>query len=217
MFPHAPIAGAAALPRALLVEGSFVARDMLMRVLNGSLNSPVEVLAVPTPREAPPQPGPLSLALVDIDLDPDGACELLSSMPPAVWRLATTLYDDEDRLLPALDAGIHGYLLKQDRYEQQVESLQRIVQGRPGLTPAMARSLLDHLRGHEEFSEALAAALTSISRGLSLREAARAQDATVPELEALVASVYRMRHGSTSSTGPASPPARARPTGDSTA
>lgn len=192
-----------------------MARDMLMRVLNGSLHSAVEVLAVATPREAPPQPGPLSLALVDIDLDPDGACALLARMPPAVWRLATTLYDDEDRLLPALDSGIHGYLLKQDRYEQQVESLQRIVQGRPGLTPAMARSLLDHLRGHEGFSEALAAALTSISRGLSLREVARAQDATVPEIEALVASVYRMRSGSTMSTGPAGLPVGVRQTGHS--
>lgn len=178
--------------RALLVEGSGVARTMLTRVLHSALVQPVEVVAVATPQEAPHALGDLGMALVDIDLDDAGGRSLLERLPPTCWRLATTLYDEEERLMPALETGVHGYLLKQDRYERQVESLQRAVRGRPELSPAMARSVLERLRRSGQLDHRTEQTLASLGRGRSVRETARALQLSAEEVELAQARVFRL-------------------------
>ena len=63
--------------------------------------------------------------------------------------IVTTLYADDEQLLPAIQSGADGYLLKENRFEVLVEDLQKIVRGQLPLSPALARSLLHHCRSSE--------------------------------------------------------------------
>ncbi|MDB5999423.1 MAG: response regulator, partial [Rhizobacter sp.] len=85
--------------------------------------------------------------LVDLELPDGNGMELLAELAqyPAT-KIVTTLYSDDDHLFPALQCGADGYLLKEDRFEVLVEELQKIVQGKPPLSPAIARRLLTHFR-----------------------------------------------------------------------
>jgi DNA-binding NarL/FixJ family response regulator len=185
-------------PRALLVEGSAVARNILERVLKTAVLSDLHVLAVAVPQDVPDQLDDVGVALVDIDLDDEAALSLIRRLPRRCWRLATTLYDEEERLLPALGTGVHGYLLKQDRYERQVEVLQSVLRGRPELSPAMARAALESLRQKASRAQPLDAgleqALGHLGRGRSVKETARAMKITGDEVAGLVAHVYMLMH-----------------------
>lgn len=185
-------------PQALLVEGSAVARNILERVLKTVVLSDLRVLAVAVPQDVPAQLDHLEVALVDIDLDDEAALSLIRRLPRHCWRLATTLYDEEERLLPALSTGVHGYLLKQDRYERQVEALQSVLRGRPELSPAMARTVLENLRQKGPQAQPLDAdleqALGHLGRGRSVKETARAMKITSDEVAGLVARVYTLMH-----------------------
>lgn len=197
MNASAELTGAAPL-RVLIVEGSVVATEVLEQVLQASFTRPVAIDAMTSPADVPAQTEPWNLVLVDIDQYPEAACAVLRRTHPRAWRLATTLYDDEDRLLMALRSGVHGYLLKQDRVERQIEVLQRTVMGMPEITPAMARCLLQEARAAGDGTPEMNLALASLGRGASVRETARELGRTIPEIEALVAQVYR-------SVGQASP------------
>jgi DNA-binding NarL/FixJ family response regulator len=87
------------------------------------------------------------LALIDLGL-PDGTgidvvAALRRSQPRAV-AVVVTIFDDDDHLFPALQAGAFGYLLKEQPREALVAQLLRITQGEPPLSPSIARRLLGH-------------------------------------------------------------------------
>jgi DNA-binding NarL/FixJ family response regulator len=85
------------------------------------------------------------LALVDLSL-PDGSgaelIEHLAAVLPRCHRVVTTIFSDDVHLFPALRAGAHGYLLKDQPREQMAKALAGIVDGEPPLSPAIARRLL---------------------------------------------------------------------------
>jgi DNA-binding NarL/FixJ family response regulator len=56
--------------------------------------------------------------------------------------VVVTIYDDDDHLFPALQAGAFGYLLKEQPREALVAQLVRISQGEPPLSPPIARRVL---------------------------------------------------------------------------
>lgn len=178
--------------QALLVEGSAVARSILSRVLCTAVHRQIAVHGVTTPQEAPPLLQGFDIALIDIDLDDVAALELIARLPSSCWRVATTLYDEEERLLPALQMGVHGYLLKQDRYERQVEGLQRILRGGPDLSPALARSVLDGLRRAGDVAPEVDQILGALGRGLSPKETARALKCSVGDIHSTTARVYTL-------------------------
>jgi DNA-binding NarL/FixJ family response regulator len=87
------------------------------------------------------------LALLDISL-PDGSgialIPELKSVSPRVYIVMATVFDDDEHLFGALEAGANGYLLKEHPKEELIVQLQQIVDGRPPLSPAIARRILDH-------------------------------------------------------------------------
>lgn len=127
------------------------------------------------------------VALVDIGL-PDGSGldlvrELTTAEPPAL-AVVTTIFDDDDHLFGAIQAGAEGYLLKDHAPDTMAAYLRRIHDGEPPLSPALARRLLAHFRSAPAAAppdEAAAEALTPretevlalLGRGLRTGEAAR--------------------------------------------
>ena len=81
---------------------------------------------------------------------PDGTgvevCRAVRSADPRVAVLILTSYDDDDALFAAIMAGASGYLLKQVRGEDFVETVRRVAAGQSMLDPAVTSHVLDRLR-----------------------------------------------------------------------
>ncbi len=89
------------------------------------------------------------LALIDLSL-PDGSgitiIQRLAQDYPDCTIVAATIFDDDEHLFPALRAGAHGYLLKDEPPELLIQQLRGISEGHPPLSPSVARRMLSHFR-----------------------------------------------------------------------
>jgi len=93
---------------------------------------------------------PIDLAIVDLGL-PDGSglalIRELAAEPPRDGRepatcIVQTVYDDNDRLVAALEAGATGYLVKSDSPAVLQGRIRAALAGEPLLSPAIARRVL---------------------------------------------------------------------------
>lgn len=87
------------------------------------------------------------LALIDLGLpDGDGTdlVRVLRHHQRTALPVVVTIYDDDEHLFPALQAGAFGYLLKDQTQDELVAQLLRMAQGEPPLSPAIARRVLAH-------------------------------------------------------------------------
>jgi len=92
------------------------------------------------------------IALVDLNLPDGSGVELLTQLAkksPNCIAVVTTIYDDDGHLFSALRAGAQGYLLKEQRREVLIESLQGILQNKPALTPKIALKILNYFSPSE--------------------------------------------------------------------
>ena len=65
-------------------------------------------------------------------------------MQPNAVPVVVTIFDDDEHLFPALQAGAFGYLLKEQPKDLLVAQLLRITQGEPPLSPSIARRVLGY-------------------------------------------------------------------------
>lgn len=85
------------------------------------------------------------LALVDLGLPDGSGIEVVRALhqgQPDAVSVVVTIYDDDEHLFPALQAGAFGYLLKEQPQEALVAQLLRIASGEPPLSPSIARRVL---------------------------------------------------------------------------
>ena len=93
------------------------------------------------------------LALVDLGLPDGNGVDVVSALhrtQPKAVPVVVTIYDDDDHLFPALQAGAFGYLLKEQPKDVLVSQLVRITQGEPPLSPPIARRVLAYFAGAHE-------------------------------------------------------------------
>jgi two-component system, NarL family, nitrate/nitrite response regulator NarL len=169
--------------RVLVADENPVARQFLSRVVVDSFTDQVEIVECSDTAMAGQLMAPdIALALVDQQLPDGGALELLEQVRahPAL-KVVTTLYSDDDRLFDLIRLGASGYLLKEDRFEVLVEQMQRIAQGQPPMSPAIARRALTAFGGGSgrqsadglsPLDSSEADVLSRLSRGYTLREVA---------------------------------------------
>jgi DNA-binding NarL/FixJ family response regulator len=81
---------------------------------------------------------------------PDGSgidvCRDVRSVDPSIKALILTSYDDDDALFAAIMAGAAGYILKQVRGNDFVDSVRRVAAGQSMLDPAMTAQVLERVR-----------------------------------------------------------------------
>jgi DNA-binding NarL/FixJ family response regulator len=98
---------------------------------------------------------------------PDGSgidvCRDVRSVDPSIVGLVLTSYDDEAALTAAVAAGASGYVLKDVRGGDLVDSIRRVASGESLLDPEMVRRLRQ-LWGHEEPADPRLAMLTPQER-----------------------------------------------------
>jgi two-component system, NarL family, response regulator DevR len=115
---------------------------------------------------------------------PDGSgidvCRDVRSVDPSIKALILTSYDDDNALLAAVVAGASGYLLKQVRGNDLVDSVRRVASGQSMLDPAMTALVLERIRSCPEEHDELQVLtpqqkriLDLVGEGLTNREIAR--------------------------------------------
>jgi DNA-binding NarL/FixJ family response regulator len=148
------------------------------------------------------------LALVDLGL-PDGngvdVVSHLREVQPSALSVVVTIYDDDDHLFPALQAGAFGYLLKEQPQDTLITQLVRMTQGEPPLSPAIARRVLAYFaQAHQRRVQAVQAieneiALTEretdvlmrVSKGFTLPEISKQLGISRHTVADHVKAIYR--------------------------
>ena len=88
--------------------------------------------------------------------------------------LVLTTYDSDSDVLPAIEAGAIGYLLKDSPREELFEAIRAAAQGKPLLTSSIAARLMERMRGPavEALSSREIDVLKLVARGASNKEIA---------------------------------------------
>jgi len=81
---------------------------------------------------------------------PDGSgidvCRDVRSVDPSIKALILTSYDDDDALFSAIMAGAAGYILKQVRGNDFVDTVRRVAAGQSTLDPSVTAQVLERVR-----------------------------------------------------------------------
>lgn len=104
--------------------------------------------------EAIVRTGQLSPDVVLMDLQMpqmDGveATRVITERWPQVKVLAVTTFSSEDYLVPALQAGVQGYIAKDSRPEDVIEGIRKVSSGDAVFSPRVMHELIDTVRGHQ--------------------------------------------------------------------
>ena len=142
------------------------------------------------------------LALVDLHL-PDGSgldvIGALNACSPDTRIVVSSIYGDDGHLFPALQAGAHGYLLKDDPRDSLVRQLAGILEGTPPLSPAIARKLIRHFnavpaagpRSEHNLTPREQEALALLAQGISVKHLAQSMGISPHTAGDYVKSIYR--------------------------
>jgi DNA-binding NarL/FixJ family response regulator len=114
---------------------------------------------------------------------PDGSgidvCRDVRSVDPSIRALILTSYDDDEALFAAIMDGAAGFVLKQIKGHDLVETVRRVADGQSLLDPAVTQRVLERIRrGPEEprelrnLTDQEQRILEHIAEGLTNREIA---------------------------------------------
>lgn len=136
---------------ALILEDVSEAREWLQQVLRQAFGDiQVETAGDLAAAHELLEQHAFDIALIDLQL-PDGSgvqiIERINREHHDTLCVVTSIFDDDGHIFPALQAGAHGYLLKERPQGELVEQLKGIAEGQPPLSPAIARRLLTHFQG----------------------------------------------------------------------
>ena len=120
------------------------------------------------------------VAVLDVRL-PDGngveVCREIRSRHPEIRCLMLTSFADDEALFDAIMAGAAGYVLKQVRGSDLVDSVRRVAAGQSLLDPTVTAAVLDRLRhgreddkGTEQLTEQERKILDLLAEGLTNRQ-----------------------------------------------
>lgn len=139
------------------------------------------------------------IALIDLGLPDGSGVELIAELnrsAPKTLSIVASIFDDNEHLFPALRAGAQGYLLKDQPLPQIVELLKGIADGRPPLSPAIARKLLGHFQPtqqpeYEQLTKRESEVLRYIAKGMTLPETARILGISPHTISGYAKNIYR--------------------------
>ncbi len=189
---------------ALILEDHNDTRQWLTQLVQQAFDG-ITVSAVPTlaaARQALQQQR-FNLAIIDINLPDGSGIELvreIDATTPETYCVMATIYDDDDHLFSALQAGAQGYLLKEQPQQELLTRMQGILRGEPPLSPAVARRVLRHFRRRVEskiideqsnLSARETEVLTLIAKGLNRNEIAALLGITGNTTAGYIKSIYQ--------------------------
>jgi len=192
---------------ALLVEDHEVTRQWLAEMITAAFGD-IHVVTASTlegGRHAL-QSHHFNLALIDISLPDGNGIDLIREITrhsPETYCVVATIYDDDEHLFSALQAGAQGYLVKEQAKDQLLTRLKGILNGDPPLTPAIARRVLRHFRAQDKTSPAVRLSeretevLTLIAKGYARGEIAELLGITKNTAASYIKKTYQKLNVST--------------------
>lgn len=185
---------------ALVVEDDDVIARSLQATLVEHLGVPdVEIAGSVAQVRAALERRTPGLILLDLGL-PDGTgFDVLDLVERGRVRpivVVVTVFDDDDHLFAALGRGIDGYVLKEDRGVELTRIVTDILDGRPPLSAAVARRILDEFRiperpHGEELTPREREVVRLIAEGSTVAAAASALEISAHTVQHHVKNVYQ--------------------------
>jgi DNA-binding NarL/FixJ family response regulator len=117
------------------------------------------------------------VVLMDLRMPAMGGVEAIARLretAPSVRVLVLTTYDADHDVLPAIEAGATGYLLKDAPRDELVRAVRSAFRGEPVLSPSVAGRLMGRVRQppEDELSKRELEVLRLVAGGAANREAA---------------------------------------------
>ena len=118
-----------------------------------------------------------NVVLMDLrmpEMDGVTAIGQIKARHPEIQILVLTTYDSDSDILPAIESGATGYLLKDTPREELFQAIRAAAQGKPLLTSAIAARLMERMRSPavEALSSREIEVLNLVAKGASNREIA---------------------------------------------
>jgi DNA-binding NarL/FixJ family response regulator len=139
--------------KVLVVAKTLLTCDLLKAVLSSQDGMQVVGQATRV-SEAMSQVKDCDIVLVRPKLPQDGTIELIQTVAaeyPQVKTLVIGLPKSEPMILPYLEAGASGYVLREDSTEQMVEKIRAVYMGRPIICPEIAAALMSRVAELADF------------------------------------------------------------------
>jgi DNA-binding NarL/FixJ family response regulator len=120
----------------------------------------------------------VDLVLMDLRMPGTSGVQAIAALherAPTIRVLVVTTFDSEADVLPAIEAGATGYLLKDATPDELVRAVRAAHAGEPILSPSIAGQLMGHVRrpGAPTPSKRELEVLRHVAEGASNREVAR--------------------------------------------
>jgi DNA-binding NarL/FixJ family response regulator len=142
------------------------------------------------------------IILMDLQM-PDGngivTTRELNQLTPNIKILVVTLYEDDDSIFAALQAGAHGYILKDADEEEIIQAIKIVAEGGAMFGPSIATRVMNYFSKKEqlpkqeafpELTDREREILTLIARGESNANIAKQLVISIKTVRNYVSSIY---------------------------
>ncbi|SHK02110.1 two component transcriptional regulator, LuxR family [Rhodothermus profundi] len=191
-----------AMIRIALVEDEAIVRDTVSFLLEAT-DDLVLVGSFANVEEARQSLGRLhpDIVLVDIGLPDESGLALIRTVRPQLPRtefLVLTVFDDDQHIVEAIQAGASGYLVKRDLPEHLITALRTVHQGGSWMSAGVARRALELFRrqlapaaGLQTLTPREREILHLLAQGLSNAEIADRLHISVETVRTHIRHIYR--------------------------
>jgi DNA-binding NarL/FixJ family response regulator len=110
-----------------------------------------------------------------------------------------TIYEDDEHLFDALEAGASGYILKKASHQKILDSLEELQHGGAPMSTSIARKVINRFKAPEikvdlNISEREKGILTLLSKGLLYKEISEQLHITVGTVKQHIHNIYEKMH-----------------------
>ena len=141
--------------------------------------------------------------LTDIQLPGMNGIECIRKLKvecPSIQFMILTVFEEDEKIFEALNAGATGYLLKSAPPEIIFNSIKEIHNGGSPMSPGIARKIINHFQppqvkdGNEIFTSREKQVLDLMAEGKLVKEIAAALDVTVHAIKKHIKNIYLKMH-----------------------
>lgn len=169
--------------------------DMELLAMYENCESLVENVGVLTP----------DVVLMDIDMPVVNGIEgvkVIRENFPNVVIIMQTVFEDENSIFEAIQAGAHGYILKTARPAKLVEAIRDSLEGGAPMTPVIARKVLENFKKqqfqtdteHSQLTAKENEILAALENGLSYKMIAADRNISWHTVNSHVKKIYEKLH-----------------------